>query len=64
MQTIYTKIGPKRLRAIVDRFYDIVFDESKISHLFKTQTPCTLKIVILNLNQQYHLCDFPVAKRL
>lgn len=36
METLYTKIGPKRLKAIVDRFYDIVFDESKIAHLFNT----------------------------
>ncbi|NRA13185.1 MAG: globin [Crocinitomicaceae bacterium] len=36
MQTLYAKIGPKRLKAIVDRFYDIVFGDSKIGHLFKT----------------------------
>ena len=36
MQTLHSKIGPKNLRAIVDRFYDIVFNESKIAHLFKT----------------------------
>ena len=36
MQTLYTKIGPEKLKAIVDRFYDRVFEKSKISHLFKT----------------------------
>ena len=36
MQTLYTKIGPEKLRDIVDRFYDIVFNTSKIEHLFKT----------------------------
>ena len=34
MQTLYTRIGPKRLKAIVDRFYDLVFEESEIAHLF------------------------------
>lgn len=36
MDTIYSKIGPERLRQLVDKFYDIVFNESSISHLFKT----------------------------
>lgn len=36
MQTLYTKIGPEKLKAIVDRFYDLVFNESNISFLFKT----------------------------
>ncbi len=35
METLYSRIGPKRLRALVDRFYDIVFFDSEISHLFK-----------------------------
>ncbi len=37
MESLYTKIGPIELRGIVDRFYDIVFDDSAISHLFKTE---------------------------
>ena len=36
MQTLYAKIGPEKLKQIVDRFYDIVFNDSKISHLFDT----------------------------
>lgn len=36
MTTLYAKIGPKKLREIVDRFYDLVFEESEIKHLFKT----------------------------
>ena len=36
METLYSKIGPESLRKLVDTFYDIVFDESSISHLFKT----------------------------
>ena len=34
METIYAKIGPKRLRQLVDKFYDIVFFDSEIAHLF------------------------------
>lgn len=36
METLYTKIGPENLRAIVDRFYDLVFNNDKIGHLFQT----------------------------
>jgi len=35
VNTFYTKIGPEKLRELVDRFYDILF-ESKIEHLFTT----------------------------
>lgn len=35
MKTIYSKIGPEKLRKLVDAFYDRVF-VSEISHLFKT----------------------------
>lgn len=35
METLYSKIGPSNLKAILDVFYDLVFDESEISHLFK-----------------------------
>jgi len=34
METIYAKIGPGRLRQLVDKFYDIVFFDSEIAHLF------------------------------
>lgn len=34
MDTLYTKIGPERLRLLVDTFYNIVFAESSIRHLF------------------------------
>lgn len=37
METLYTRIGPENLRAVIDRFYDIVFFESKIAHLFNTE---------------------------
>lgn len=36
MDTIYSRIGPERLQLLVDRFYDRVFFDSTISHLFKT----------------------------
>lgn len=36
MESIYSKIGPERLRAIVDTFYDLVFDNEIIGHLFQT----------------------------
>lgn len=38
METIYTKIGPERLQDLVNRFYDLVFNESSIAHLFNTET--------------------------
>lgn len=34
METLYTKIGPEKLRILVDKFYDLVFNDSTISHLF------------------------------
>lgn len=34
MLSLYEKIGPKELKSIVNRFYDLVF-ESEIQHLFK-----------------------------
>ncbi len=36
MKTLYESIGQERLKIVIDRFYDIVFFESSISHLFKT----------------------------
>lgn len=36
METLYSKIGPECLRAIVDSFYDLVFENDIIGHLFKT----------------------------
>lgn len=36
MDTLYSKIGPEELKKIIDRFYDLVFNESSISHLFQT----------------------------
>jgi len=36
METIYVKIGPERLQLLVDRFYDRVFFNSSIAHLFVT----------------------------
>ena len=36
METLYSKIGPDSLRELVDTFYDLIFEESSISHLFKT----------------------------
>lgn len=35
LETLYAKIGPENLKSIVFDFYNIIFDESKISHLFK-----------------------------
>lgn len=36
METLYSKIGPVKLEQLVDEFYELVFNESSISHLFKT----------------------------
>lgn len=35
METIYSKIGPERLKVLVNTFYNIVFNESSIAHLFQ-----------------------------
>lgn len=34
MKTLYSKIGPAILSAVLDEFYDLVFDHSTIAHLF------------------------------
>lgn len=36
MESFYSRIGPERLKLIVGRFYDLVFSNEKISHLFQT----------------------------
>ena len=36
MENLYSKIGPERLHAIIDRFYDLVFQNEKIAQLFQT----------------------------
>ena len=36
MNTLNSKIGPEELKKIVNRFYDLVFKDSSISHLFNT----------------------------
>ncbi len=36
MESIYSKIGPEKLRAIVDTFYDLVFENEIIGDLFQT----------------------------
>ncbi|HEY0653865.1 MAG TPA: globin [Chryseosolibacter sp.] len=36
MTTPYDRLGPDNLRLLVDRFYDLVFANEDISHLFKT----------------------------
>jgi hemoglobin len=36
MQTLFERIGEENIQLLVDRFYDLVFQNEKISHLFKT----------------------------
>jgi len=36
MESFYTRIGPERLKVIVERFYDLVFSNEKIGHLFQS----------------------------
>lgn len=35
-ETLYDQLGEENLRLLVDRFYDLVFDNPQISRLFKT----------------------------
>jgi hemoglobin len=35
-ETLYNRLGENNLRMLVDRFYDLVFENPQISHLFKT----------------------------
>lgn len=35
-QTLFQKLGEDNLETLVDRFYDLVFNDERISHLFKT----------------------------
>jgi len=37
VNTLYERIGSQKLRQVVDKFYDIVFYESTISHLFDVE---------------------------
>lgn len=34
--TLYDRLGAENLRLLVTRFYDLVFENEQISHLFKT----------------------------
>ena len=34
--TLFEKLGEDNLRLLVERFYDLVFDDEQIAHLFKT----------------------------
>ena len=34
--TLYDELGEENLRTLVDRFYDLVFENEQIAHLFKT----------------------------
>jgi hemoglobin len=34
--TMYERLGAENLKLLVDRFYDLVFSDERISHLFKT----------------------------
>ncbi len=36
METLYSNIGPERLQAIVDKFYDLAFSNEIIGDLFQT----------------------------
>lgn len=33
--TLFDRLGEENLRLLVDRFYDLVFEDEQISHLFK-----------------------------
>ena len=35
-KTLYDELGEENLRTLVDRFYDLVFENEQIAHLFKT----------------------------
>ena len=34
--SLYDRIGAENIRALVDRFYDLVFEHEQIAHLFKS----------------------------
>lgn len=36
MNTIYSRLGDDNLRVLVDRFYELVMNDNRINHLFKT----------------------------
>lgn len=35
-ETVYDRLGAENLKLLVERFYDLVFTNEQISHLFKT----------------------------
>jgi hemoglobin len=36
LPTIFERLGEENIQTLVDRFYDLVFQDEQISHLFKT----------------------------
>ncbi len=34
METLYAQIGSERLKSLVNNFYDLIFNDSSIAHLF------------------------------
>ena len=36
METLYSRIGSNGIKRLVDEFYNLIFNESTIAHLFKT----------------------------
>ncbi len=34
MQTIYERLGDKKLQDLIDAFYDLIFSDERINHLF------------------------------
>ncbi|MFT5858080.1 MAG: hemoglobin [Flavobacteriaceae bacterium] len=48
---MYSKIGPKRLNDLVNRFYNLVFNESQIAHLFTTDPEVVIDKQVIFLTQ-------------
>jgi hemoglobin len=36
METLFDRLGEENIQKLVDRFYDLVFENPQIAHLFKT----------------------------
>jgi len=51
MQTIYTRLGDENLQLLVDKFYNYVFKDERIKHLFQTEKEVVKKKQFMFLTQ-------------
>lgn len=51
MMTIYERLGDENLQILVDHFYELVFNDDRINHLFKTDKELVKRKQFMFLSQ-------------